>query len=128
MMRFFFKKRQRLKRKKWIKELFSKGNVCKKHPLLFFSLPFSDLRTHQVLFSVPKRRVKQAVMRNQVRRRIREAYRQLQHLLDPLGGRTLLLGFVFVGKTDEEKTYRVLKSAVHRGLMQVRAHYAERNA
>jgi ribonuclease P protein component len=41
----------------------------------------NSAETNQVLFSVSKKKIKKAVHRNQVKRRIKEAYRINKHLL-----------------------------------------------
>lgn len=52
----------------------------------------------KVLFSVPKRRLRHAVDRVTMRRRIREAYRLNRHLADSLP-EPLDLAFIYVGST-----------------------------
>jgi ribonuclease P protein component len=78
-----FKKYERLCSRKIIAGLFENGNV--------FYVPFYKviwaksekvfLQPAQVAFSVPKRDFRQAVTRNLLKRRIREAYRKHKHIL-----------------------------------------------
>lgn len=76
-------KNERLHSKKSIKELFDKGSSFFLYPfkVLYLDLPLEQIETNQVLFSVSKKKIKKAVDRNQVKRRIKEAYRLNKHLL-----------------------------------------------
>lgn len=77
-----FKKSERLSHKKSIQELFTKGSSFYLYPFkVIFSIN-DDAPVHQILISVPKRNFKKAVLRNKLKRRIREAYRLNKHLLD----------------------------------------------
>ena len=72
---FAFKKSERLYKKKSIQELFSKGSSFYLYP---FKVQFCWEDTggyNQILISVSKRNFKRAVDRNQIKRRVREAYR-----------------------------------------------------
>ena len=53
----------------------------------------------QFLISVPKKRLRHAVDRVLMRRRIREAYRLNRHLIAPDRERPLDIAFVYVGST-----------------------------
>lgn len=70
-----------------------------------------------VLISVPKKKFKQAVKRNRIKRLIREAYRLnkqglLQNLQEKKKG--LLIGFLFVGK--ELPDWQLVETAVVKAL------------
>ena len=72
-----FRKHERLNQKKLIALLFQKGKSFFSHPLATKYLPQeNDLGYHQILISVPKKKIKKACQRNLIKRRIREAYRQ----------------------------------------------------
>ena len=125
-MRFFFLKKQRLKRKKWIQQLFEAGNMYRIYPLKCYFLPWEGITTHQLLIAVPKRNIKKAVPRNKIKRRIREVYRQLQHAISPqaVGTSSLLLGFVFVGKEVDDTHYRTLAQCVRRSINHIKQQYS----
>lgn len=74
---FSFRKEERLKRKKYIEELFNRGFSFYLYPFKVFYLPHPDIThpSHQVLISVSSRNFKRAVDRNLIKRRTREAYR-----------------------------------------------------
>jgi ribonuclease P protein component len=100
--RFTFKKFERLSSKKDIQELFENGSS-------FFLFPFKVLyavhlsehqKSHQILISVPKKIHKSAVARNNIKRKIREAYRLNKHLLKTDSGDFLSIAYLYVGKED----------------------------
>ncbi|UII33549.1 ribonuclease P protein component [Fulvivirga ulvae] len=77
-----FKKSERLAHKKIIQELFTQGSSFYLYPFKVIFRAGEDIPAHQILISVPKRSFKKAVLRNKLKRRIREAYRLNKHLLD----------------------------------------------
>jgi ribonuclease P protein component len=71
-----------------------------------------------VLISVPKKKFKQAVKRNRIKRLIREAYRlNKQMLLQSLREKRkgLLIGFLFVG--NELPDWKAIEAAVVKALV-----------
>ncbi len=102
-MSFTFPKAQKLKRKRDIDELFTSGK----------SLSISILRVNYRIinegsdypllagFSVSKKTFKKAVMRNLIKRRMREAYRLNKHFVaDKLKGLKLTIHLMFIYKAD----------------------------
>jgi ribonuclease P protein component len=51
------------------------------------------------LFAVPKKKCKRAVTRNQLKRRMKEAYRLNKYLLQPLESSNccFLIGYIYIG-------------------------------
>src|SRR5690606_36218926 len=82
-MNYRLQKNERLHSKKSIKELLDKGSSFFLYPfkVIHLNLDGASTETNQVLFSVSKRKIKKAVHRNLVKRRIKEAYRLNKSLL-----------------------------------------------
>ena len=91
------------KKKKLIDALFQDGKQEKLYPFLFFYLPNPDpeMKSHQVLFSVPKKYIRKAVDRNKIKRRLREAYRKNKYLIkDKMHSAVpFLLAYVYISKS-----------------------------
>lgn len=96
-MNYRLPKSDRLYADKLIKELFNEGSSFFLYPfkVLFYVKGQSDNGTGQVLFSVSKKKIKKAVGRNLVRRRIKEAYRLNKSLLE-LQGKQISIGLIYV--------------------------------
>lgn len=83
-MSFTFKKEERLCSKKQIDELFDKGNSFSHYPFVVYYLEYSKLTSDfpvQVLITVSKKKIRKAVKRNLIKRRIKESYRHLKPIL-----------------------------------------------
>ncbi len=89
-----------------IERLFSReSSTVVAHPIRALYLMkerSADEPSVKMMVSVPKKCFKRAVKRNRVKRQLREAYRHLKHPLisavDALGGKTLLIAFVWTDK------------------------------
>lgn len=75
------------------------------------------------LISVPKRRLRHAVDRVLMRRRIREAYRLLRDSLELPAGKRIDLAFIYVA--DKPKDFGAVKRAMERLLTALGAYYQE---
>lgn len=123
--RYTFHKNERLCSKKLIERLFAGGN--KSFPtfplrVVYMCLPSEETDPGaSILISVPKKRFKHAVKRNQVKRQVREAYRRNKHiLLDALKAQEtpakMIMAFIWLDNhihTSEEVEYKVKKLLTH---------------
>ncbi|MCK0205370.1 ribonuclease P protein component [Ornithobacterium rhinotracheale] len=80
--RFLFRKKNKLKRKKWIEFLFSEGASVKNYPLKAIFTPLAQGEMNMIGVSVPKKLFKHATDRNHIKRLMREAYRLNQSKLE----------------------------------------------
>jgi len=76
-MDFTFSKKEKLKSKKLIEQLFSEGKSVLAHPLrlVYIKTIFNEDVNFKVGVSVSKRNFKKAVDRNKIKRLLREVYR-----------------------------------------------------
>jgi len=123
--KYTFDKDERLCSKKLIDRLFAGGN--KSFPTFPLRVVYMTLTPDEnkadvsILISVPKKRFKHAVKRNQVKRQIRESYRHNKYiLLDALKKKEIsmkmAMAFIWLDNkihTSEEVEYKVKKLLVH---------------
>lgn len=79
-MNYSFPKKEKLKSRKLIEQLFTEGKSVSKFPLKLIFIPLTEHHQSTSVnilagFSVPKRKFKKAVTRNHIKRLIRETYR-----------------------------------------------------
>ena len=118
-MKYGLKKNERLHSQKLIKELFDKGSS-------FFLYPFKvmvlendsdDSETIQVLFSVSKKKIKKAVHRNLIKRRMKEAYRLNKDILSDPQGIKKSIALIYV--SSEISTFQVIQNKICKILSKV---------
>jgi ribonuclease P protein component len=80
-MKASFSKKEKLKSKKLIEQLFAEGKSVSAHPLrlIFIETSFVEDVKLKVGMSVSKRNFKKAVDRNRIKRLLRECYRLNKH-------------------------------------------------
>ncbi len=101
-MNYRLPKNERLHSKKLIKELFDKGSSFFLYPFKVFYLSVDEAEGHQVLFSVSKRKIKKAVHRNYIKRRVKEAYRLNKSLILDVSPKKKIIAFVYIAPELEE--------------------------
>lgn len=123
--RYTLTKNERLCSKKLIERLFAGGN--KSFPtfplrVVYMCLPPEEIEYDaSILISVPKKRFKHAVKRNQVKRQVREAYRRNKYiLLNALKAQEtpvkVVMGFIWLDNkihSSEEVEHKVKKLLTH---------------
>jgi len=107
-MRRTFTYQDRLKSRKAIAQVFETGGQLFQYPIKVFYLITADQpATVQMSVSVPKKKFKKATDRNQIKRRMREAFR-LNRPEDP-AQTSLATMWVYIGK--ETESYNKIESA-----------------
>lgn len=108
-------KEERLNKKKNIQHLFAQRKRWSGQWLALYYAPHIETQhPPQVLFSVPKSRIRKAVVRNGIRRRMKEAYRLHKQILTSLstGPPSLLLGYVYIGGGYPLPSYQLIQKEV----------------
>ena len=128
MTNFRFLKSERLKGQKIIERLFQTGESIYKYPVRavynFTTIELNDPRDSfiKVGFSVPKRKLKSAVKRNLIRRRLREAYRlKRTHIINEVGfdPTDRQLHLILIYQHDQILEYKVIEKSVEKLLKAV---------
>jgi len=115
-----FKKAERLSLSKRIELLFTSGASISLFPIKILWLSFPEPMEYpvQALFTVSSRRFKNAVVRNRIKRKLKEIYRLQKYLLyEELtrNGRKLLISIIYTG-TDPDPCYKDLEAVLGKGL------------
>lgn len=113
-MKFTLGKNKKLKSKKAIDELFSKGLSIRKGALLVKYVTIEGEQMSKVAFSVPKRFFKHAVDRNRVKRLMRESYRLNQHEIKTVENQFCNLMWVYQSNKlpDYEHIENLMKAVI----------------
>lgn len=118
-----FSKKERLINKKHIELLFNEGISLNQKPLrlLYRFAGNQGSQEIRVLITVPRKKFKKAVVRNRLRRLIKEAYRLQKHLLtghlQDLTGE-LHIAFIYTGEKDTI-AFRDLESSLKELLLKM---------
>lgn len=98
-MSFTFPKKEKLKSKKLIKQLFVDGKNISQYPIKLIYLKSTGQKAFiQAGVAVPKKNFKSAVKRNHIKRLLRESYRLNKGLVDNNTEDTFALLFLYIGK------------------------------
>ncbi|PCJ89861.1 MAG: ribonuclease P protein component [Flavobacteriales bacterium] len=110
-----FKKQERLCSKKLIAQLFERGTSLSVFPIraIWLETGLNCDFPAQVVVSVPKKKIKKAVERNSIKRRMRESYRKNKHLLyEQLENYGKQIALVLIYQSDEEKSYEEINDKI----------------
>lgn len=120
MRNFTFKKAERLSSKILLDKLFSGGRSLFSYPykFIFLETEQDDVPKIRVVFSVPKRNFKQAVKRNLIRRRMKEAYRLNKHAFtDTIDGKKFIIMVIYTEKSILD--YKHIETGLIKGFKKV---------
>lgn len=119
-MNFQLPKNERLHSKKLIKELFDKGSSFFLYPfkVMVMEINFDIPETNQVLFSVSKKKLKKAVDRNLIKRRMRESYRLNKQILLGMDKSNIIIGLIYV--SSETATFQVIEKKIKKILTTIK--------
>lgn len=113
-MRFFFRKKEKITSEKEIDQLFSSGRSGFIYPIkVIFDINTNIPNERKVLVTVSKRYLKNAVDRNLIKRRLREAYRlNALNLINVLEEKQISINIGFIYTSSKiipfEKTERII--------------------
>jgi len=107
-----FGKSEKLKSKKLIDRLFMEGKNIKSYPLKLVYVPVDDSENAELKtsVSVPKKLVKTAVMRNRIKRLMREVFRKNKYLVTK--DLSTSYAFMFIHISREEPDYERLEKSM----------------
>lgn len=106
-----FRKSERLYKQKDIQELFDKGSSFFLYPFTVRFFIQESFVVPQLLIAVPKKRLKKAVSRNLVKRRVKEVYRQNKHsFIESLSESNLEVRFALVYASNKIEEYNLIEN------------------
>lgn len=119
---FALSKEERLCSRKIIETIFETGKVVKLHPfkLLWICNSTDSVSPARVAFAVSKRNFKQAVKRNLIKRRIREAYRKNKALLyEPLLEKKISCSLIIIYFHNEILNYAEIETLLVKAIQKI---------
>lgn len=117
--RFTLRSHERLKLRKQIETLFSKGEAFSVFPIriVFLLQPAeSNSGNIRIGFSIPKKKIKKAYQRNLIKRRLREAWRLHKHTLSSQIKHGYELHCFIIYLDDKIAPYSPLENAVKKAI------------
>ena len=115
---FGFPKKEKLKSKKLIDQLFAEGKSVSSFPvkLIYLKTELPEEVPIQAAVTVPKKNFKSAVKRNRIKRLLRECYRLNKQLVFNNSEGTFAFLFLYLGKEVPDYTIvdKNLKAVLHK--------------
>lgn len=114
MLKNSFKKQERLTGKKNFEKLLAKGQRVHLSPFTVYWTYLSDQEPPvRIAISIPKKKFKQATVRNLLRRRVRESYRINKHSLNGLlEERNIQLYILIVYVSNEILEFKIINQKI----------------
>ncbi|WP_276168653.1 ribonuclease P protein component [Zobellia alginiliquefaciens] len=120
MSDFTFPKKEKLKSKKLIEQLFAEGKSVSLFPIKLIYLPveFSEDTRIKAGVTAPKKSFKSAVKRNRIKRLMRESYRCNKHLVFNNSEGSFAFLFLYLGRDmpSQSKVEKTMKEVIKRFL------------
>ncbi|MUH37424.1 ribonuclease P protein component [Zobellia amurskyensis] len=120
MADFTFPKKEKLKSKKLIEQLFAEGKPVSSFPIKLIYLPtdFIDDTRIKTGVAVPKKNFKSAVKRNRIKRLMRESYRLNKHLVFNNSEGSFAFLFLYLGREmpSQSNVEKAMKDVIKRFL------------
>lgn len=106
-MQFSFSKYEKLKSKKLIEKLFNDGNSISAYPLklIYLQIDHEGQYPIQTGVSVSKRKFKNAVNRNRIKRLVREAYRKHKHIIYDHNTNKYIFMFLYTDENEQNYVF-----------------------
>jgi len=115
VMRQTFNKQERLCNRQLIDRLYKNGSSMSIFPfrVLWQRTQLNSPSSVQIVISVPKRKFKNAVVRNKIKRRIRDAYRKNKNILSSfLETQEQQLTLMLIYNADEPLDYQMIEDKI----------------
>jgi len=119
LKKYSLNRNERIKHRKLIEDIFSKGNTIYKDfiRINYIESDFSDDIIAKVAFSVPKKKFKRAYKRNRLKRIMREVYRKNKpDFYEILSNKNIKIALLFVYLDDEIKNYDIIEKTMKSAL------------
>lgn len=121
-----FKKSEKLSSQILIEKVYKEGETIKSFPIMLKVLELDQELPApvQIVFSIPKRKIKRAVDRNRIRRQLREIYRlNKTGLLEIIKNKNKNLAIFVLYMSNQKEDYQKLEEKLNLTLQQVIAKY-----